>query len=639
MDRPLGNLPVFVKFLRTGEIAIKSLQDYEGVMGKACPDTHFWCLGKDFCLPVFVRCNGVYDCPGHEDEKSCDVYTCPGFYRCRSSKVCVHVTHVCDDWPLCPQHDDDLWCDRQCPVQCTCHGMSFFCNQVFEAHKFTDIRYLDVRESGMSMHQLGDNHMLIHLSLAKCKVRIVSNVTFRNLHSLDLSDNLLTEVSVHHFVNLPSLTNLLLSGNPLTSAFTVPASFSTDLFKVRVLDLSHVKVLSVDPGLFALFPDLHTFNLSQSGVQLVGWNSFNMSVPSLQQLDLRGCLIEEVPLNFLKVFPDLRLLFTDDFKLCCPSVMPSGFDLNHCHVTSYYVSSCNNFLGSVTYRATVAVLATLALIGNVASLILRVCVASKWRLSSGGVLLTHLSLADLGTGLYLVTLALADRLLSSSYVWQDDTWRNGAVCHLAGVLVMCCRHAAPYFVTILTLDCCLHHLSVLTPRLTPGKVRVMCVLVWASSVLLASVPLIAKWKFYRQQALCIPLPTKRTDAPESVYAYVLMVLVHFVMFLLCSAAEVTSHVSSKIKRSIVVNKDFSPQRFQYVVFGSLSTGFLYTIACLVSTGSHTDEQKAIHTGLFYFGSVVSSAINPYLYMYGVRAERSERIKEKRLLMIVSRTRT
>nr|KAG5689449.1 hypothetical protein BaRGS_026010 [Batillaria attramentaria] len=67
---------------------------------------HFLCDG--YCMPVYVRCNDVYDCPGKEDEAACDSYTCPGFYRCRKSSVCLHPDHVCDGISQCPRHDDEL---------------------------------------------------------------------------------------------------------------------------------------------------------------------------------------------------------------------------------------------------------------------------------------------------------------------------------------------------------------------------------------------------------------------------------------------------------------------------------------------------------------------------------------------------
>ena len=637
-ERPSLHHPILVDFKKTGDMVRTSLKADRGSVDAVCPETHFWCRNKDYCLPVYVRCNGVYDCPGHEDEDGCDVYTCPGFYRCRASKVCVHVTHVCDDWPLCPQHDDELLCGQQCPLHCTCHGLAFFCNQVFAAHQFPDLRYLDAAGSGMSMNQFGDNHMLIHLSLARCRVKTVSNFTFHNLHSLDLNDNLLTEVFTHHFGRLPQLTVLFLAGNPLTSVFTALASSTSELREINILDLSRVKIPSMDHRLFVLFPNLHTLNLSQSGIQLLQWNSSQMPVTSIQKLDLRGCVIEEFPRDVLRGFLQLQLLLAANFKLCCPSVLPPGFDINHCHAIPDEVSSCDDLLGVAAHRIAVAVLAALALLGNALSFILRVWVKSSWRLSSGGVVLTHLSVADLGMGLYLATLGLADRLLAGHYVWQDVAWRRGPVCQMSGVLALSCRHAATFFITILSLDRCLHQIPITTIHLTPVKVKVMCMVVWAVSFLLASVPLTTQKGFFGQQALCLPLPHHTHSSPQSQYVFGVMVLVHFLLFILCCLCEVVSHVSGRITNASTMNKDTRPNDCQFVVLGSLASGLLYTIACLVPADSHSHRPAATHTALVYFGFVVSCAMNPYLHLYGVRVERSERIKKERLLKIVNRTR-
>ena len=54
---------------------------------RVCPETHYQCAGDGYCLPVFTRCNGLYDCPGREDEEGCQMPTCIGYYRC----VCVCV--------------------------------------------------------------------------------------------------------------------------------------------------------------------------------------------------------------------------------------------------------------------------------------------------------------------------------------------------------------------------------------------------------------------------------------------------------------------------------------------------------------------------------------------------------------------
>ena len=477
--------------------------------------------------------------------------------------------------------------------------------------------------------------MLVHLGLARCTVRTMSNFTFPNLHSLDLSDNLLKEVRSDHFSHMPHLTVLFLTGNPLTSVFT---SSSIQLHQIHMLDLSRVEMYALDPSLFTVFPQLQTLNLSHCGVKMLHWNSSQMSVASLQELDLRGNVIAEFSRDVLRGCVQLQLLLTDNFKLCCPSVLPPAFDLNHCHARQDDVSSCHDLLGSETYRGTVAVLATLAVLGNIVSLTVRVCVRNTWQLSSGGVVLTHLSVADLGMGLYLATLGLADRLLAGHYVWQDVAWTRGAVCKLAGVLAMLCRHAATFFITILSLDRLLHRCWVLDLRLMITKVKVICVVIWAGSVLLTAVPLILELTFFGQQALCVPMPYRRDSSLESHYAFGTMVLLHLAMFAVSSVCDVVPSVCSRIRKSSVMNNNTCADVSQFITFGLLISGFLYTIACLVPTDAHTDRQMATHTALVYFGCVVSCAMNPYLHLYGVRVERAKRIKKERLMRIVNRTR-
>ena len=602
----------------------------------ACLETHFWCPGKEFCVPVFVRCNGVFDCPGHEDEEGCSEYACPGFYRCRSSKVCLHVTHVCDDWPLCPQRDDELLCAQSCPLHCTCLGLAFHCSAVFAAAEYPDLRYLDVRGSGMDVRELGKNHMLIHLSLARCSVNTLSSFNFQNLHSLDLSDNQLTKLYGHYFDGMPHLTVLFLAGNPLTSAVVINSSHYSEMGNLRILDLSRLNIHVLEPDLFTFFPSLRFLNLSQAKVEMLQWNSSQIPVMSIYTLDLRGCTIKGFSPDVLRGFLGLQLLFTDNFKLCCPSVLPPGFELSHCHVTSDDVTSCDVLLGSPSYHAAVAVLATLALLGNTFSLVIRVCIGKTWRLSSCRVVLTHLSVADLGTGIYLAMLGIADRLMAGHYVWKDDAWRSGAACLLAGVLAMSCRHAALFLVAVLTLDRCLHRFPALPSHLTPAKVNIVCVVAWTTSLLLSTVPLMSHWRLFGQQALCLPLPHKVHDSLESRYAYGVMVFAHFFLLVLCFICEIVVSISDRVAKPGFKNTTARLSQSSFVVLGSLASGFLYTIACLVPTDSHTDRQKAAHTALVYFGSVVSSAMNPYLHLYGVKVERSKRIKEERLLRIINR---
>eukprot|EP00745_Piridium_sociabile_P030766 TRINITY_DN51069_c0_g1_i5.p1 TRINITY_DN51069_c0_g1~~TRINITY_DN51069_c0_g1_i5.p1 ORF type:complete len:454 (-),score=44.70 TRINITY_DN51069_c0_g1_i5:20-1381(-) len=124
--------PALVSFDGIGQLVATKMEPNE-----SCPDTHYRCQGNyNDCLPVYTRCNTMYDCMDHQDEEGCEEMTCPGFFRCRVSTTCVHSNHLCDGWAHCPMHDDELACNVTCPRGCQCQGHTFLCYQPFSAVRF-----------------------------------------------------------------------------------------------------------------------------------------------------------------------------------------------------------------------------------------------------------------------------------------------------------------------------------------------------------------------------------------------------------------------------------------------------------------------------------------------------------------------
>ncbi|XP_025083267.1 low-density lipoprotein receptor-related protein 2-like [Pomacea canaliculata] len=182
-----------------------------------CPETHFQCPGVDiYCLPVYVRCNGVFDCPGKQDETACDTYTCPGYYRCRSSHVCLHPDHVCDGWSQCPEGDDELLCGFSCPDTCVCHGLAFTCTARFAASSYLELRYLDASGSGMTPRDVVNNTMIVYLSFNNCSISVLGEMYFVNLQILELRDNYITSFSSSIFEKLHNLRSLRLAGRKIS---------------------------------------------------------------------------------------------------------------------------------------------------------------------------------------------------------------------------------------------------------------------------------------------------------------------------------------------------------------------------------------------------------------------------------------
>ena len=165
--------------------------------GESCPDTHFLCPGEDVsCMPVFLRCNTIKDCPGAEDEAHCSEVTCPGYYRCRGSPVCLHPHHVCDGWPQCPERDDELLCHFSCPDECLCQGLAFVCYDLFDTTKYFDIRYLDGSQSSISSLNVSNMTYLTFLRLSSCNLDEWDNPSLINLRHLDLSKNQFSSIPV-----------------------------------------------------------------------------------------------------------------------------------------------------------------------------------------------------------------------------------------------------------------------------------------------------------------------------------------------------------------------------------------------------------------------------------------------------------
>ena len=163
---------------------VRNNQQVQHLYSSKCPDSHFQCLNNGHCLPVFVRCNGVYDCPSREDESECDQYTCPGFYRCRGVKTCLHPDHVCDGLPHCPQQDDERYCDVDCPSQCSCRGLAFICRNPLPM-KYYPIRYLDVSKTDVDTTKMFMKNLLVYLNLQLCNL---TSLTFPNIPNLRILD-------------------------------------------------------------------------------------------------------------------------------------------------------------------------------------------------------------------------------------------------------------------------------------------------------------------------------------------------------------------------------------------------------------------------------------------------------------------
>lgn len=612
------------------------------------PGTHFQCPGQDYCLPVYLRCNGVADCMGQEDEDGCEGYRCPGFYRCRGSAVCLHPDHVCDGMFQCPERDDELLCEAECPEEnCVCRGLAFTCTTRVDLSRFTDVRYLDATGSGITPDQLRDNRMLVHLGLSRCDLQHVQHLSFPNLNSLDLSYNHISEVSTDHLLGLVSLRVLDLSANPLTSLFTSAKTTAT-VPSLRLLDLSQGAIRRINVSLVASFPNIEVMNLTFSGITHLAGNSSRF-LPKLQVLLLEGCLVTDFPEEFFKELGHLRYLKSDNYKLCCSQVLPDQFDQNNCHAPMDTISSCDNLLSSTAYRAVLVAFAALSLTGNLACLVLRRVARRTNPESASTVFAAHLSASDLLMGVYVAVVRCADAVYEGRYVWEDSAWRHSAACRTASAFSSVSSFVSTALFFLMTLHCCLGMWSHSGRRFSVRSAHAASAVCWAGGVLLAVLPMLPKASrvgLYHLIGLCVPLPVISYSANSAAYQFfIVSSSLALTLTLLTTVGIAALYVVIRVRDDVIFvlthdvtsssqqRHDLAHARCVVLLAACRSLSWLpLTFATLMMMTSREDlVSKKVMLGLVVVMLPLSSSANPLLFLLHHVQERRRLVQRERLL--------
>nr|KAG5701005.1 hypothetical protein BaRGS_022716 [Batillaria attramentaria] len=240
----------------------------------------FTCKKDEMRVPYTLVCDFRPDCSDASDEDFCVFRPCKiGQFHCGDK-----------------QHDDELLCDLTCPENCTCYGLAFFCTSTFPAAHFPDLRFLDARGTDMTMADLKNNTMLIHLSLAQCELDVSVFSVFPNVQTLNLSESGVERVVGEGFMSLSKLRVLDLRRCP--TGICIPLPITREKFPGHVYSFGVMIVFN-----FVLFVCIAT------GQIFIYWsiraNSMTAADASKQSKDLTIArrLITVVVSDFLCWFP------------------------------------------------------------------------------------------------------------------------------------------------------------------------------------------------------------------------------------------------------------------------------------------------------------------------------------------------
>ena len=605
-----------------------------------CPHTHFLCPGLDvYCLPVYLRCNGVSDCPGHEDEVSCNRYTCPGFYRCRGSTICLHLQYVCDAVFHCPQQDDELFCGLICPVNCSCHGHAFKCHTSGSFHSHPYIRFLDASYTQFQAKFVAQNIMLVFLNVSNCHLEEIQTNVLPNIRILDASHNALTVVYSRLFESMPNLHDLRLGCNPLSVPWIMFNTTAGKEFRLKSLDLSGTHLPVLDPALLSVFPDIRTLNLSHCGVDHVLGTGFQ-SLRRLVSLDITGCPLSFAYPDMMQGLTTLDSVSADNFKMCCPAMLPEGFNPINCLAPESELSTCKDLLASNFYRTFLVAAAILALGGNLISLVMRMFIMKISTKSSFHVFITHLCGSDLLMGVYLVMIGTADLYYKGNYLWEERTWRYSVTCKIAGMLSLLSSEVSTFIVCWVTLD---RFLALRFPfsqiRFNPRSSQFVMLVTWILGCVLVIIPVVpmpVRREFYGQTGVCISLPLSTERIGKWSYSFGVMIVLNSVLSLLIALGQFGVYMTVTANTMLVkdtrrLSRDHAVARRLFIVV--MTNFFCWSPICFMGllAESGFSIPNVFNVAIAIFVLPLNSAINPFLYTVNVFLERRRKKEEERIL--------
>ena len=624
--------PALITFDGTGNFTRVKME-----LNESCPDTHYRCPGElNYCLPVYTRCNGVYDCIDREDEQGCEEVTCPGFYRCRASSVCVHVDHVCDGWPQCPQHDDEWLCEMTCPAGCLCQGLAFLCQQPFAAHLFPQLRYLDAGGSGMSPANLTYNVYLVYLSLARCSLAFLPEMKFPNLQVFDLSENKLVTVKTNIFLVLYNLKIVSLARNPLSVLFKEQSG--SRQHSLKNVDLSYTQLRVFESDSLSYFTELQRLNISYTSIHTITTSGLQL-LPTLTELSMTGSPVRAFPIDIFKGLTHLRKVFAQNYKLCCKDVLPEQLDQRFCFAPQDEISSCDDLLQSGVYRGFLWLISSLSVTGNGFCLVIRFYLQKSASKSGFNVFVTNLCLADLLMGVYSVIIGVADELFRGRFLYHDTAWKSSAACKVAGFLSLLSSEVSALTIWLITLD---RFIVLRFPfsswRFQRGSAAAACLMTWFVGCALAAVPLLpvtSHWEFYGQTGICIPLPVTRRDFKGRSYSFSVIIILNFILFLLIAAGQgfiywsvqqnaMTTDTTRKSRDGTIARRLVTVAVTDFLCWFPIGVCGLMALAGVSIPGE-------INVAMAVFVLPLNSALNPFLYTFNLVTEKQKKASEERLL--------
>jgi hypothetical protein len=359
----------------------------------------------------------------------------------------------------------------------------------------------------------------------------------------------------------------------------------------------------------------------------------------LAELDLSASPVHTFPQDVFSGLTRLQRVVTDNYKLCCPDVLPKDFKERNCLAPRSELSSCQDLLRAEGYRVFLWLICVCAVTGNVFCLAFRFVLQRTVRKNAFNMFVSSLCVSDFLMGVYIGIIGIADVTFQGRYTRYEQIWLHSAACKAAGFLSLLSCEVSSLIILLITLD---RFLVLRFPfsRVRFGKTTAAtaCLVTWLLGFLLAAVPLLpvtSHWQFYSQTGICIPLPVTRQEYEGRDYATGVLIIFNFVLFLLIAVGQtfiywsvqknaMTADTTRKTQDATVARRLITVAVTDFLCWFPIGLCGLLALAGVPIPGE-TSVAMAI------FVLPLNSALNPFLYTFNVVMERRRKRNEERIL--------
>ena len=376
-----------------------------------------------------------------------------------------------------------------------------------------------------------------------------------NLFQLSLENNRFVTLTPGMFSELRYLNSLFLCN---TGLFELDSNILKGLNKLEAIDFSRNKLSEIPQGLLTAIPlkmlsfqenllthldgtvlkgqvDLRYLFLSYNFFTKLDSTTFQECL-NLTFIDLSHNKLVDIPqLNYLSHLAYLNvrnnsfiavtrdsfsglpvdIIFLVGQHEICECYTPSEINCSASYDRSPYLT-CDRLLSDRVLVLMMWIIGLNAIFGNLFVFVWRK--GNTKKIFFQDMLLSNLALSDFLMGVYMITIASADKYFGDNFGIQAETWRSGITCRIAGAICIISSEASVFFVTLISIDRAVGIRLPMSGRILGRNLATVIVFAtWLLAVTLGIVPSVLangknNFKFYDIPNVCIGLPLALTES-------------------------------------------------------------------------------------------------------------------------------